>query len=316
MNVKNDILFSIIIPTYNRASFISNAIQSVIDQDFQNWELIIVDDGSSDDTENVCRRYTDKRIKYYFQNNQGRSSARNYGIKMSNGKYLSFLDDDDLYYPDFLSEMYNHLSTKGFPKAIFMCQQDEKLENGIIIKPLKKDFFAENQAKFILKYANNFQSFCTSKEILNSITFDERFELGEDFHILLRIVLQFPLYYIPKTLCIYQFHKEMTMKNEFENVLTSRYKYNRLDALEDIINNYPLHIKRYKIGDLLLKRHNKIAYFYSSFALKKCKLKESYDYQKKIYFKPLNFSTIYYKLSMFLRLFFYFFMCKISSTNK
>ena len=89
--------FSIIVPTYNNASSITRTVESVLRQKFQNWELIIVDDGSSDNTEDVIRQITeeDERVQYQRQENQGVAAARNNGAKSAKGKYVIFLDSDD-----------------------------------------------------------------------------------------------------------------------------------------------------------------------------------------------------------------------------
>lgn len=93
--------FSIIIPTYNRAHIIQRAIDSVLNQSFQHFELIIVDDGGIDNTESVIKNIADDRIRYHKQNNSGVSAARNCGARLAAGKFLVFLDSDD-----WLSEQY------------------------------------------------------------------------------------------------------------------------------------------------------------------------------------------------------------------
>lgn len=94
-------IVSIIMPTYNRAPLISEAIESVIAQEYPAWELIIVDDGSSDGTDIIVSKYVqaDERIKYFYQSNQGQSSARNFGIEQSRGHYIAFLDSDNQWFP-------------------------------------------------------------------------------------------------------------------------------------------------------------------------------------------------------------------------
>jgi glycosyltransferase involved in cell wall biosynthesis len=91
-------LVSIIVPCYNYAHFLSQTLDSVFAQTYQNWECIIIDDGSKDDTRLIANRYLQKdvRFKYIYQDNQGLSSARNTGISNSRGKFLQFLDSDDL----------------------------------------------------------------------------------------------------------------------------------------------------------------------------------------------------------------------------
>ena len=98
-------------PTYNNSNFIKESIESVINQNCIFWELIIVDDGSTDKTRNIVNTYiSDKRIKYCYQENYGPAVARNYGISKSSGKYLAFLDSDDLWKPNKLEIQFNHLN--------------------------------------------------------------------------------------------------------------------------------------------------------------------------------------------------------------
>jgi len=99
--------FSVIIPSYNRASILPRAIQSVLNQSFSDWELLIVDDGSSDNTFETIKHHTiDNRIHYYKQENKGVCAARNYGAEKASGKYLLFLDSDDYVTTDWLQDFY------------------------------------------------------------------------------------------------------------------------------------------------------------------------------------------------------------------
>jgi glycosyltransferase involved in cell wall biosynthesis len=97
--------FSVIIPTYNRAHLLPRAIKSVIAQTFTSFELIIVDDGSTDQTENVVRQFADNRIRYITQENKGRCAARNAGIAVAVADYITFLDSDDEADPEWLNSM-------------------------------------------------------------------------------------------------------------------------------------------------------------------------------------------------------------------
>ena len=90
---------SVIIPTYNRAHLVGNAIQSVLDQTFPDFEIIVIDDGSIDNTREVVSKYGEEVI-YIYQDNKERSVARNNGMKHAKGQYITFLDSDDLYLPD------------------------------------------------------------------------------------------------------------------------------------------------------------------------------------------------------------------------
>ena len=97
-------------PAYNSSNTISESICSVIIQTFKKWELLIVDDGSTDNTKNLVKNFlNDKRIKYYYQKNYGPATARNYGILKASGMYLAFLDSDDIWKPNKLELQLNHL---------------------------------------------------------------------------------------------------------------------------------------------------------------------------------------------------------------
>jgi glycosyltransferase involved in cell wall biosynthesis len=94
---------SVIIPTYNRASMVKEAIESVLEQSYQDFEIIVVDDGSTDNTREIVSGLSEKII-YLFQENHGVSSARNHGIQQARGKYIAFLDSDDLFLPEKLEK--------------------------------------------------------------------------------------------------------------------------------------------------------------------------------------------------------------------
>lgn len=106
-------LVSVIIPSYNSAIFLPEAIDSVISQDYSNWELIIIDDGSTDETASLVSKYLSKddRISYFFQTNQKMASARNSGIRLARGKYVAFLDADNIFLPDKLSKQVSFMET-------------------------------------------------------------------------------------------------------------------------------------------------------------------------------------------------------------
>ncbi len=100
-------LVSIILPTYNRANTISKAIASVIKQTYNNWELIIWDDGSVDSTKDIIDKFNDNRILYFWDNNRGVATARNCAIENSSGEYIAFLDSDDQWTKNKLTTQMN-----------------------------------------------------------------------------------------------------------------------------------------------------------------------------------------------------------------
>ena len=124
--------FSIIIPTYNRAKTILSTIQSVLNQSFHNWELLIIDDGSTDNTKSLIKSFIDKRIIYIYQENSERSEARNNGIVNAKGDYICFIDSDDLFHKNHLLFIFKSIQTHKNKKAIYITGQSvlhmEKLQ--------------------------------------------------------------------------------------------------------------------------------------------------------------------------------------------
>lgn len=105
--------FSVIIPTYNRSEFIQRTIESVLGSENPDFELLVVDDGSTDNTAEVIGKIKDPRLIYIHQNNQERGKARNTGIAHSRGRYITFLDSDDIFYPSHLSAPLAHLASSS-----------------------------------------------------------------------------------------------------------------------------------------------------------------------------------------------------------
>lgn len=190
------IFFSIIIPTYNRAYLLRKAIESVLAQTFSDWELLIVDDGSTDNTKEVVQSYAakDARIKYIYQKNSERSAARNKGIQKAVGDYICFLDSDDYYLQERLQQLADYLAeTKQSTGFFFTGLLVEQSPNEFT----RVDFLQDNQSvyDFIATHPIHCQQVCISSNILKQIPFDERFSIGEDSELWLRICnVSSPLY--------------------------------------------------------------------------------------------------------------------------
>ena len=108
-------MISIIIPAYNAADYLAQTIESVLNQTYSDFELILIDDGSTDRTREIIKDYQckDARIKYFYKENGGVSSARNLGLQKATGDFVSFLDSDDLWDRRFLESMYHKLVAGG-----------------------------------------------------------------------------------------------------------------------------------------------------------------------------------------------------------
>lgn len=110
---------SIILPAYNEGKYIKKAVDSVLNQTFDDFELIIVNDGSGDDTLSIINGFEDERIRIINQSNQGPGASRNNALKIACGEYVMFLDGDDWYCPDALKTAYDEITSKGTDISIF-----------------------------------------------------------------------------------------------------------------------------------------------------------------------------------------------------
>jgi glycosyltransferase involved in cell wall biosynthesis len=116
---------SVVIPTYNRARTVGNAIQSVMAQTFGNWELLVIDDGSTDDTQGVVSAFRDKRLRFHrLDRNRGQSAARNTGINLARGTYVSFLDSDDEWLPEKLAKEVAAFEAGGEAVGLVYCGKE------------------------------------------------------------------------------------------------------------------------------------------------------------------------------------------------
>ena len=172
-------MISIIIPTYNRSKAIRRAIESVLYQSSTIWELIIVDDGSSDDTREVIESYiVNPKVSYFYQKNKGVSAARNYGALQATGKFLIFLDSDDYLFQDLIFELQN-LNLSDYD---LICWQVLKIYNGKknICKPSRLDIMYQNLKVHFLAgsvaYRRSvfFEIGCYDEKVF----FGENYELG------------------------------------------------------------------------------------------------------------------------------------------
>lgn len=127
-----DPFFSVVIPTYNRARTIEKAIRSVLAQSFTDFEIIVVDDGSSDNTSEIVNAIKNEKIKFYRRSNAERGASRNFGASMARGQFINFLDSDDLAYPNHLQEAYEFY-IKNPEVKIFHLGYDVRNENGDLL---------------------------------------------------------------------------------------------------------------------------------------------------------------------------------------
>ncbi|MDJ1504661.1 glycosyltransferase family 2 protein [Xanthocytophaga agilis] len=188
MEIHNTIFFSIIIPTYNRASFLPATLQSLLKQTFKDYEVIVVDDGSTDNTEEVMKGLTDDHIRYYKKENGERAAARNFGIKQARGQYITFLDSDDIFYEQCLSNAYESILKFENPPLLHVAYEvtDRNLKSKVKVNNLVSDDI------YVLVKGNplSCMGVFLRRDIANTYQFTEDRALAgsEDWELWLRVV--------------------------------------------------------------------------------------------------------------------------------
>lgn len=201
---------SVIIPTYNRADHIEQAIRSVLDQTHEKIEIIVINDGSSDDTSEVLAKYEDNKKIKLLQNerNKGRSRTRNRGIKQSQGEYICILDDDDQWAPTKVEKQVERFDQLGPEYALVYTWAFVKSGQRTVSKmsdTKRGNIYPEILGSYEL---NPHTSYMIRSSCLDEIGgYDPEFQYGEDWDLTIRIGKQWKVDYIPEYLSIVNSHE-------------------------------------------------------------------------------------------------------------
>jgi glycosyltransferase involved in cell wall biosynthesis len=209
---------SVIIPTYNAAKYLNTAVKSVLNQTFKNFELLIIDDGSTDNTMEIAKAFDDRRVQYFYQSNQGKSQARNNGIYKSKGRFISFLDADDFYYKTKLKYLLDFL--RNNPQIGCVAGGVRRIsDNGQIISKKKHQ---DNKLITIkdLLFGNSINVCSTlirSEHVKEIKGFDICLKRGEDWDFHYRLALSGCSIVVKKNIvCAYRFRQNAIDKtNDF-----------------------------------------------------------------------------------------------------
>ena len=258
--MKNSPFFSIIIPTYNRSDIIEKTLQSVLNQTFENFELIIVDDGSTDDTKETVSNIFDKRLIYFKIENRERGAARNEGTKITRGKYVTFLDSDDLLLPTHFEEAYKFI--RNHHPIIFHQQYQIVSQHNT-----KKIKLSESISKALLR-GNPLSCigvFIKRKFAVKNLFIEDRKLSGtEDYELWLRYAAKYPFLYNPVCTSSLIIHEDRSVFNFNEKELL-----NRRDLLLKELKNNPSFILKYKTKGLKRIESNMNTYVALHLALSK-----------------------------------------------
>ena len=199
--------FTVVIPAYNRAEILPETIASIQTQSFESWEIIVVDDGSKDNTAEVIRAFAarDQRIKYVYQDNAERSAARNNGAKNASGKYLFFLDSDDGFEPNHMQAVHSLLQRESFPAAMVVSNVIYQKENSME-RPEIPELEAGKGFDYVLKHPITPSRVCVHRDIFEVFKFDPEIVIVEDQVLWICIATRFPVYHQKEYTVRYRIH--------------------------------------------------------------------------------------------------------------
>ena len=196
---------------YNSERYLRETLQSIIEQTYKNWELIIINDGSSDSTESIVYEYKDKGypIIYQYQDNKGLGASRNEALKLSHGKYIAFIDHDDIWLPEKLEKQIP-LFEKNPKYGIVICDTIFFNDNGDI-----KQLYAKKKPptgyvfrQLMSRYFISLETVVIQRAALDSLDewFDVRFNMVEETDLLIRIAYEWEVGYVDEPLAKWRMH--------------------------------------------------------------------------------------------------------------
>ena len=256
MKLINNPLVSIVINCYNGEKYLRQSIESILDQSYQNLELIFWDNHSTDQSKNIIKSYDDKRIKYFFsQNHSTLYQARNLALKECKGDFISFLDVDDYYLKDRIVKQLLHFKDQkvGVTYSNYYRYYEDINKKKLLTNKMLP---SGNLTKYILEESQiSFMTVMIRKKSLESLqfNFDQKYSIIGDYDLLYRLSFNWDFYYTKEPLAVYRIHDDNFSKNSILFI----------DELKDWYNKN-----------------------YSSFANKK-----NYIYKKIIFLQALEYSS-------------------------
>ncbi|MEZ4859134.1 MAG: glycosyltransferase family A protein [Flavobacteriaceae bacterium] len=258
--MENKIAFSVIIPLYNKEKDILNTITSLLKQTYTNFEVIVVNDGSTDASETIVKSIKDPRIILFSKQNEGVAKTRNYAVKKVNTEHIVFLDADDFWHPNHLDNLYNLILS--FPNHLWYATAYEKKVTHKLIIPMNSPVL-EKPKNWMGSISNYFElsladplawtsAVCFKKDFftqLNGFNAAITMGAGEDTDLWLRAALEAPLAFS----CTITARHNLDSSNRISHAPTLLRKYMNLDSYEPLIHQYPylkqyLDINRFFIG--------------------------------------------------------------------
>ena len=239
---------TVITPVYNGELYIEGAIASLMGQSLQDWEWVVVDDGSIDSTPQILNKYTDTRINIVRQENAGEASARNVGLSHATGEYVAFLDADDLYFPNALEDLSSFLDANRQYDVAYSDGQicDDQGQPIMLLSEIRSGIYTGNILEMLVLSTSIITvPVCTmtrrSKIVEYSVQFDRNLIIGPDWDFWIQLAVHVEFAYLNKITCKYRIHntnitRRVDLKKRKHDQLFGRLKvmnsdwFNRLSA--------------------------------------------------------------------------------------
>jgi len=270
------ILISVILTSFNGATrgYLGFAIESVLNQTYKEFELLIVDDGSSDSTKQFCEKYlSDDRVKYIYQDNKGLAGARNTGIANSQGRYICFLDDDDVWKEDKLQKQVEFFEKN--PNVGMIYTNLELIDEvGKIIGYQKHKANGDIYKELFFENIIDAPSSCMiKKEVFEKVgNFKEWMKSAEDYELWFRIAKEYKIYSINEPLVEYRVHQNKMSTNhskmEFYGIATLYYALENEKQVNEKLVYYKVYEKFFNKHFGLRNYKETKKYFWIAFAYK------------------------------------------------
>ena len=230
--------FSIIIPTYNREKQISETIQSVLNQNFVDFELLIIDNQSQDRTKEIVTSFNDERIQFY-QNDQNyeRCYSRNRGIQLSRGAYVLLLDSDDLFEPDHLSNWHQFILSSGNRTDCFYVSDKKILKESIFIQTNPVVPKGSQPVSYFFLNPIIPGQVCVPSVTLKQFRFRNELLIFEDAALWMELALEFPVVFNDITSFVYRLHDDNSVNEAVYNAYFKRLKAIRIILKEKKFKN-------------------------------------------------------------------------------
>lgn len=259
--------FSVIIPLYNKEKYIEDTLKSVLSQTFADFEVIIVNDGSTDASKDKVLSFGDSRIRYYDKENGGVSSARNFGIEKASTDYLALLDADDYWYPEFLEKM--HRDIIKFPyESVFASALEIETSKKVFPAQYSITRTAETQIVNYFEGSLRETAICPSCAVIHKRVFEKAgvfdvdMKIGEDTDLWVRIGLLYPIVFNWEILARYVFVTDSLSKDKvYKKVRIDFSKYAGFEKTNHALKKF-LDLNRFSLA-VKSKMNNDPEYFKS-----------------------------------------------------